>query len=160
MIRPRPTIAPLLSHQPDLNFDNPAVMEEVLKAMRFWLDMGVDALRMDAIAYLVERDGTSCENLPETHLVVKRIPRRIDAEYANASSWPKPTSRLRMSFLTSAMAMSATWPSTFPHAAHLHALRQEDSLPITDIMARRRHPDNCQWACFFAITTNLHWHGH
>ena len=60
------------SHQPDLNYDNPLVMEEVLKAMRFWLDMGVDGLRMDAIPYLCERDGTSCENLPETHAVVRR----------------------------------------------------------------------------------------
>ena len=60
------------SHQPDLNWDNPRVMEEVLKAMRFWLDMGVDALRMDAIPYLVERDGTSCENLPETHASLRR----------------------------------------------------------------------------------------
>jgi maltose alpha-D-glucosyltransferase/alpha-amylase len=58
-------------------------MEEMLKAMRFWLDLGVDALRMDAIPYLVERDGTSCENLPETHAVVKKIRAAIDAEYAN-----------------------------------------------------------------------------
>ncbi len=61
------------SHQPDLNFDNPRVVEEILKVMRFWLDMGVDALRMDAIPYLVERDGTSCENLPETHAVIKTL---------------------------------------------------------------------------------------
>ena len=64
------------SHQPDLNFDNPAVIEEVLEAMRFWLDMGVDGLRLDAIPYLVERDGTNCENLPETHAVIKTHPRR------------------------------------------------------------------------------------
>jgi maltose alpha-D-glucosyltransferase/alpha-amylase len=69
--------------QPDLNFNNPAVIEEVLKAMRFWLDMGVDALRMDAIPYLVERDGTSCENLPETHAVIRTIRAAIDADYAN-----------------------------------------------------------------------------
>src|ERR1700758_13615 len=65
------------SHQPDLNFDNPAVLEEVLKTMRFWLDMGVDGLRLDAIPYLVERDGTNCENLPETHQIVKRLRREI-----------------------------------------------------------------------------------
>ena len=57
------------SHQPDLNFDNPRVIEEIVKVMRYWLDMGVDALRVDAIPYLVERDGTSCENLPETHAI-------------------------------------------------------------------------------------------
>jgi maltose alpha-D-glucosyltransferase/alpha-amylase len=71
------------AHQPDLNFDNPLVLEEVLKAMRFWLDMGVDALRMDAIPYLVERDGTSCENLPETHRIIKSIRAAIDADYGN-----------------------------------------------------------------------------
>ena len=82
------------SHQPDLNFDNPVVIEEVLKAMRFWLDLGVDGLRLDAVPYLVERDGTSCENLPETHAVIKRIRAAIDADYANrlilaeANQWP------------------------------------------------------------------------
>ncbi len=64
------------SHQPDLNYDNPRVVAEVLKVMKFWLDMGVDALRIDAIPYLVERDGTSCENLPETHAVIKSSPAR------------------------------------------------------------------------------------
>ncbi len=61
------------SHQPDLNYDNPVVIEEVVKIMRYWLDMGVDGLRVDAIPYLVEREGTNCENLPETHAVMKRI---------------------------------------------------------------------------------------
>jgi len=65
------------SHQPDLNFDNPEVLERVLQAMSFWLDMGVDGLRLDAIPYLVERDGTNCENLPETHAVIKRIRREL-----------------------------------------------------------------------------------
>ena len=65
------------SHQPDLNYDNPRVMEEVIKAMRFWLDMGVDGLRVDAIPYLVEREGTNCENLPETHAVIKRFAPRL-----------------------------------------------------------------------------------
>jgi maltose alpha-D-glucosyltransferase / alpha-amylase len=74
------------SHQPDLNFDNPAVVEEVLAAMRFWLDMGVDGLRLDAIPYLIERDGTNCENLPETHVII----RRIRAEHGRAAT---PTGR-------------------------------------------------------------------
>src|SRR5215469_11612107 len=71
------------SHQPDLNFDNPEVMREVLNAMRFWLDMGVDGLRLDAIPYLAERDGTNCENLPETHEIIKRIRHELEAKYAN-----------------------------------------------------------------------------
>ncbi|MGH9561868.1 MAG: alpha-amylase family glycosyl hydrolase, partial [Terracidiphilus sp.] len=71
------------SHQPDLNFDNPLVFEEMLAAMRFWLDMGVDALRLDAIPYLVERQGTNCENLPETHAIVKKLRAAVDADYAN-----------------------------------------------------------------------------
>jgi maltose alpha-D-glucosyltransferase/alpha-amylase len=75
------------SHQPDLNFENPAVLQEVIRIMQFWLDMGVDGLRLDAIPYLVEKDGTNCENLPETH------------------------NGLRTCGPTSAMAMSVTWPS-------------------------------------------------
>ena len=71
------------SHQPDLNFDNPKVLEAVLKTMRFWLDMGVDGFRLDAIPYLIERDGTSNENLPETHVVIKKLRAAIDAEYKN-----------------------------------------------------------------------------
>ena len=68
------------SHQPDLNYYNPRVLEEVLKVMRYWLDMGVDALRIDAIPYLVEREGTNCENLPETHAVIKTLRKEIDAQ--------------------------------------------------------------------------------
>ena len=71
------------SHQPDLNFDNPAVMQQVLGALHYWLEMGVDGLRLDAIPYLVEREGTICENLPETHTVLKRIRAEIDAHYAD-----------------------------------------------------------------------------
>ncbi len=138
------------SHQPDLNFDNPAVMEEVLKAMRFWLDMGVDALRMDAIAYLVERDGTSCENLPETHLVVKRIRAAIDAEYANrlilAEANESPADVLPYFGNGDECHMAFH----FPLMPRIYmALRQEDSLPITDIMAQTPAiPDNCQWGLF------------
>ncbi|WP_256235520.1 alpha-amylase family glycosyl hydrolase, partial [Pseudomonas sp. NBRC 111135] len=67
------------SHQPDLNFDNPQVLRAVLGVMRYWLDMGVDGLRLDAIPYLIERDGTNNENLPETHVVLKRIRAELDA---------------------------------------------------------------------------------
>src|ERR1700709_365302 len=69
------------AHQPDLNFDNPQVMAEALSVLRFWLDMGVDGLRLDAVPYLVEREGTNNENLPETHAILKRIRAEVDAHY-------------------------------------------------------------------------------
>ncbi len=138
------------SHQPDLNYDNPLVMEEVLKAMRFWLDMGVDALRVDAIPYLCERDGTSCENLPETHAAIKQIRAAIDAEYANrlilaeANQWPADVRPYFGDGDECHMAFH------FPLMPRIYmALRQEDRLPITDIMAHTPPiPDNCQWALF------------
>jgi len=138
------------SHQPDLNFDNPAVIEEVLKAMRFWLDMGVDALRMDAIPYLVEREGTNCENLPETHAVIKKIRAAIDAEYSNrlvlaeANQWPTDVRPYFGDGDECHMAFH------FPLMPRIYmALRQEDRLPITDIMAQTPSiPDNCQWGLF------------
>ncbi|HZP04997.1 MAG TPA: maltose alpha-D-glucosyltransferase [Terracidiphilus sp.] len=138
------------SHQPDLNFDNPRVVEEVLKAMRFWLDMGVDALRMDAIPYLCERDETSCENLPETHAVVKLIRAAIDADYANrlilaeANQWPADVRPYFGDGDECHMAFH------FPLMPRIYmALRQEDRLPITDIMAQTPAiPDNCQWGLF------------
>src|SRR5579875_3310281 len=82
------------SHQPDLNYDNPAVREEIWKVMKFWLDAGVDAFRLDAVPYLVEREGTNCENLPETHEVLRTLRRRLDESYpgrfflAEANQWP------------------------------------------------------------------------
>ena len=100
------------SHQPDLNHNNPAVVEAVIDVMRFWLDLGVDALRLDAVAYLCVREGTSNENLPETHAVLKRIRRELDAAYPNrmllaeANQWPSDVRP------TSATATSATWRST------------------------------------------------
>ena len=138
------------SHQPDLNFDNPAVLEEILTAMRFWLDLGVDALRMDAIPYLVERDGTSCENLPETHAVIKAIRAAIDAEYADrlilaeANQWPADVRPYFGSGDECHMAFH------FPLMPRIYmALRQEDRLPITDIMAQTPAiPENCQWGLF------------
>jgi maltose alpha-D-glucosyltransferase/alpha-amylase len=138
------------SHQPDLNFDNPAVIEEVLKAMRFWLDMGVDALRMDAIPYLVERDGTACENLPETHAVIKAIRTAIDADYSNrlilaeANQWPTDVRPYFGDGDECHMAFH------FPLMPRIYmALRQEDRLPITDIVAQTPPiPDNCQWGLF------------
>jgi maltose alpha-D-glucosyltransferase/alpha-amylase len=138
------------SHQPDLNFDNPRVMEEVLNAMRFWMDMGVDGLRLDAIPYLVERDGTSCENVPETHLLIKHIRSVMDAEYENrlilaeANMWPAD---VRPYFGDGDECQMAFH---FPLMPRIYmALRQEDRLPITDIMAQTPAiPDNCQWGLF------------
>jgi maltose alpha-D-glucosyltransferase/alpha-amylase len=138
------------SHQPDLNFDNPRVMHEVLTAMRFWLDMGVDALRLDAIPYLVERDGTSCENVPETHAKIKEIRKVIDEEYSNrlilaeANMWPAD---VRPYF---GDADECHMAFHFPLMPRIYmALRQEDRLPITDIMAQTPDiPDACQWGLF------------
>jgi maltose alpha-D-glucosyltransferase/alpha-amylase len=138
------------SHQPDLNFDSPLVIEEVLRAMGFWLDMGVDALRMDAIPYLLERDGTSCENLPETHAIIKGLRAAIDSGYANrlilaeANQWPADVRPYFGDGDECHMAFH------FPLMPRIYmALRQEDRLPITDIMAQTPPiPDNCQWGLF------------
>jgi maltose alpha-D-glucosyltransferase/alpha-amylase len=138
------------SHQPDLNFDNPQVIEEVLKAMRFWLDLGVDALRLDAIPYLVERDGTNCENLPDTHVVIKKVRAAIDAGYANrmmlaeANQWPDDVRPYFGEGDECHMAFH------FPVMPRIYmALRQEDRLPITDIMAQTPDiPQTCQWGLF------------
>jgi maltose alpha-D-glucosyltransferase/alpha-amylase len=87
------------SHQPDLNFDNPRVLKAMIDTMRFWLDLGVDGMRLDAIPYLIERDGTNCENLLETHAVIKRIRAVVDANYpdrmllAEANQWPEETAQ-------------------------------------------------------------------
>ncbi len=138
------------SHQPDLNYDSPLVMEEVLKAMRFWLDMGVDGLRLDAIPYLVEREGTNCENLPETHAAVKKLRAAIDESYSNrlilaeANQWPADVRPYFGDGDECHMAFH------FPLMPRIYmALRQEDRLPITDIMAQTPSiPDNCQWGLF------------
>jgi maltose alpha-D-glucosyltransferase / alpha-amylase len=138
------------SHQPDLNYDNPRVVEEVVKVMRYWLDMGVDALRVDAIPYLVEREGTSCENLPETHAVIKTLRREIDANYsgrmllAEANQWPTDVRPYFGEGDECHMAFH------FPLMPRIYmALRQEDRLPITDIIAQTPSiPESCQWGLF------------
>jgi maltose alpha-D-glucosyltransferase/alpha-amylase len=138
------------SHQPDLNYDNPRVVEEMFNVVRYWLDLGVDALRVDAIPYLVEREGTSCENLPETHLLVKKLRQEIDASYENrmilaeANQWPTDVRPYFGEGDECHMAFH------FPLMPRIYmALRQEDRLPITDIMAQTPEiPDTCQWALF------------
>jgi maltose alpha-D-glucosyltransferase / alpha-amylase len=138
------------AHQPDLNYDNPKVVDEMLKVIRFWLDLGADALRVDAIPYLVERDGTNCENLPETHQLIKLVRREIDAGYssrmilAEANQWP---SDVRPYFGDGDECHMAFH---FPLMPRIYmALRQEDRLPITDIMAQTPEiPATCQWGLF------------
>jgi maltose alpha-D-glucosyltransferase/alpha-amylase len=138
------------SHQPDLNFDNPAVMQQVLNLLHYWLEMGVDGLRLDAIPYLVEREGTNCENLPETHTVLKRIRAEMDAHYgdrlllAEANQWPEDTRPYFGEGDECHMAFH------FPLMPRMYmAIAQEDRNPITDIMRQTPEiPESCQWAIF------------
>ena len=143
------------SHQPDLNFDNPQVMKAVLSVMRYWLDMGIDGLRLDAIPYLVERDGTNNENLPETHAVLKQIRAEIDANYpdrmllAEANQWPEDT-QLYFGGEDGGPGDECHMAFHFPLMPRMYmALAQEDRFPITDILRQTPDiPENCQWAIF------------
>jgi maltose alpha-D-glucosyltransferase / alpha-amylase len=138
------------SHQPDLNFANPQVVRSVIDVMRFWLDCGVDALRLDAIPYLCEREGTNNENLPETHNILKELRRALDERHANrmflaeANQWPEDTQTYFGSGDECHMAYH------FPLMPRMYmAIAQEDRHPITDIMRQTPEiPDNCQWAIF------------
>ncbi len=138
------------SHQPDLNFDNPAVLEAVLGTMAFWLEMGVDGFRLDAIPYLVERDGTSNENLRETHEVIKAIRRRVDERYpgrlllAEANMWPEDVREYFGDGDECQMAYH------FPLMPRMYmAIALEDRHPVVEILAQTPDiPANCQWAIF------------
>ncbi|CAH1654036.1 MULTISPECIES: maltose alpha-D-glucosyltransferase [unclassified Chelatococcus] len=138
------------SHQPDLNFDNPQVVRAVLSVMRFWLDLGVDGLRLDAVPYLVEREGTINENLPETHAVLKRIRAELDANYpdrmllAEANQWPEDTQQYFGDGDECHMAFH------FPLMPRMYmSIAREDRFPITDILRQTPDiPENCQWAIF------------
>jgi maltose alpha-D-glucosyltransferase/alpha-amylase len=138
------------SHQPDLNYDNPEVVREIADIMRFWLDLGVDALRMDAIPYLVERDGTNCENLPETHVIVKQLRKEMDEGYRNrmilaeANQWPSDVLPYFGDNDECHMAFH------FPLMPRLFmALRLEDRHPVTEIMGQTPEiPEACQWGLF------------
>ena len=138
------------SHQPDLNFDNPRVMVEVLRLLHYWLDMGVDGLRLDAIPYLIEREGTSNENLPETHAVLKRIRAEMQTHYpdrlllAEANQWPEDTRPYFGEGDECHMAFH------FPLMPRMYmALGQEDRHPIADIIRQTPDiPEACQWAIF------------
>ncbi|AJP57583.1 maltose alpha-D-glucosyltransferase [Pandoraea vervacti] len=138
------------SHQPDLNFDNPQVLRSVLGVMHFWLGMGVDGLRLDAVPYLVEREGTSNENLPETHAILRRIRADLDAKYRNrlllaeANQWPEDVQQYFGAGDECHMAFH------FPLMPRMYmAIAREDRFPITDILSQTPQiPDACQWAIF------------
>ncbi len=137
-------------HQPDLNFDNPAVREAITKALDFWFELGVDGLRLDAVPYLYEREGTNCENLPETHAFLRELRAHVDANYsdrmllAEANQWPEDAvayfgdgDECHMCFHFPVM------PRMFM------AVRMEDRFPLYDILEQTPAiPDNAQWALF------------
>ena len=137
-------------HQPDLNFDNPRVTRAVTKVMRFWLDMGVDGMRLDAVPYLIERDGTNCESLPETHAVLKRLRSTMDQHYshrlllAEANQWPGDVRAYFGDGDECHMAFH------FPLMPRIYmALKQEDRHPIVDVITQTPDlPETCQWAIF------------
>ena len=138
------------SHQPDLNYDNPQVLKAILKVLDFWLEMGIDGLRLDAVPYLFEREGTNCENLPETHAVLKQMRRHIDEKFpgrmllAEANQWPEDAvtyfgdgDEAHMSFHFPLM------PRMFM------SIQMEDRFPIIDILAQTPAiADSAQWALF------------
>lgn len=138
------------SHQPDLNFDNPRVVSALIQVMKRWLDAGVDGFRLDAIPYLCEREGTSNENLPETHAIIKRLRQELDAYskgkllLAEANQWPEDVQEYFGRGDECHMAYH------FPLMPRIYmAIAQEDRFPITDIL--RQTPDipaSCQWALF------------
>jgi maltose alpha-D-glucosyltransferase/alpha-amylase len=139
------------SHQPDLNFENPDVQDAMIEVLRFWLDLGIDGFRLDAIPYLYEEEGTICENLPQTHDFLKRVRAEVDANYpdrvllAEANQWPEDVveyfgedgDECHMCF-------------HFPVMPRLFmSLRREDATPIIEILERTPSiPDNCQWGLF------------
>ncbi|MGP6191507.1 MAG: maltose alpha-D-glucosyltransferase [Vulcanimicrobiaceae bacterium] len=138
------------SHQPDLNFDNPHVFEAVANVMRFWFDMGIDGMRLDAVPYLCEREGTSNENLPETHAIVKRLRKIVDDEYpgrmllAEANQWPED---VRPYFGEGDECHMAFHFPLMPRMFMSIAL--EDRYPMYDIMRQTPAiPENAQWAIF------------
>jgi len=138
------------SHQPDLNFENPAVHKHLLKTIDFWMDAGVDGMRLDAVPYLYEKEGTNCENLPETHAFLKKLNAHIQAKYidrmllAEANQWPEDAvgyfghgDECQMAF-------------HFPLMPRLYmSVQMEDRHPIVDILEQTPDkPENCQWAMF------------
>jgi len=138
------------SHQPDLNYDNPAVREEMWNVMKFWLELGVDGFRLDAVPYLIEREGTSCENLPETHDVLRELRKKVDDQFpgamllAEANQWPAD---LRPYFGNGDEFHMAFHFPLMPRM--FMGLRLEDRKPITEILQQTPEiPASCQWCLF------------
>jgi maltose alpha-D-glucosyltransferase/alpha-amylase len=137
-------------HQPDLNYDNPAVVEEIFKVLDFWIDMGVDGFRLDAVPYLFERDGTNCENLPETHVFLKKLRTHVDKKkpgtllLAEANMWPEDSA----AYFGDGDECQMNYH--FPIMPRMFmAVRMEDRYPITDILDQTPEiPETCQWAMF------------
>ncbi|MDP9431621.1 MAG: maltose alpha-D-glucosyltransferase [Actinomycetota bacterium] len=138
------------SHQPDLNFENAAVQDAILEVLRFWLDLGIDGFRLDAVPYLFEQEGTNCENLPRTHDYLKRIRKEVDDLYpdrvllAEANQWPADVVEYFGDDDECHMAFH------FPLMPRIFmAVRREQRYPISEIMAQTPSiPDNCQWGIF------------
>ena len=138
------------SHQPDLNFDNPAVHEAIFQVLDYWLEMGVDGVRLDAVPYLYEREGTNCENLPETHEFLRKLRSRVDAKFKNrmllaeANQWPIDAA----SYFGTGDECHMNFH--FPLMPRLFmALHGEDAFPIVDILTQTPAiPESCQWATF------------
>jgi maltose alpha-D-glucosyltransferase/alpha-amylase len=140
------------SHQPDLNFENPAVHKEILRIFEFWMDLGVDGFRLDAVPYLYEREGTSCESLPETHAYLKKLRAHLDAKYgdrmllAEANQWPEEA----VTYFGTGKGDECHMAFHFPLMPRLFmAVRLEDRIPITDILDQTPQiPETSQWALF------------
>jgi maltose alpha-D-glucosyltransferase / alpha-amylase len=138
------------SHQPDLNYENPEVQDEMLRVLRFWLDLGIDGFRLDAVPYLYEDEGTNCENLPPTHEYLKRVREEVDASYpdrvllAEANQWPEDVVEYFGEGDECHMAFQ------FPIMPRMFmSLRREDATPMYEILERTPSlPDNCQWGLF------------
>jgi maltose alpha-D-glucosyltransferase/alpha-amylase len=138
------------SHQPDLNYDNPAVREEMWNVMEFWLQLGVDGFRLDAVPYLIEREGTNCENLPETHAIIRELRKRVDQQFpgamllAEANQWPAD---LRQYFGDGDEFHMAFHFPLMPRM--FMGLQLEDRKPITEILQQTPEiPASCQWCLF------------
>ena len=140
------------SHQPDLNFENPEVRAAIFRVVDFWLELGVDGLRLDAVPYLYEREGTSCESLPETHAFLKSLRAHVDQKYgdrmllAEANLWPEEA----VSYFGQGRGDECHMAFHFPLMPRLFmALRMEDRLPIVDILEQTPAiPETSQWALF------------
>ena len=140
------------SHQPDLNYDNPDVHEAMIKVVDFWLDLGVDGLRLDAVPYLYEQEGTNCENLPPTHAFLKRLRAHVDEKYedrmllAEANQWPEDA----VAYFGQGRGDECHMAFHFPLMPRLFmAVRMEDRTPIVDILEQTPPiPETSQWALF------------